>query len=335
MAERLHDVAAATDATVHQDLDAVADRLHDLRERAQRGGDAVELAPPVIGDDHGRRAGVDRAAGVVARQHPFHHDRAVPGVPQPPQVLPGHGGAGKGRGDVHEGHGPFTGKHDIGKRWDAPTQQERREPTGVCEQLRQKRQSGPQGAAQQLRRAVADVALPQSRHGGIDGDDERRKARYPGAVDRRFRGGAPAQQIQLIPYGTGAGRLHVLERVPRHGGEDVARAGRAGGAGGGGLSGNMHHAAVSHGSEQHGDGELPAEHGGAQVDAGDADGVSRPERHGVEGVAVLPQRDFTFSAAVQVVEHHSGEAATGQLPQVLDVHDAGRGDGTGGAGHSA
>ena len=47
-ANRLCDIAAAAHAAIHQDFDLAADRFHDLRQRMQRGRDAVQLASAVV-----------------------------------------------------------------------------------------------------------------------------------------------------------------------------------------------------------------------------------------------------------------------------------------------
>jgi hypothetical protein len=52
----LDHVAAAPDAAVEQHLDVVANRLGDCRERADRGGSAIEVLAPVA-DESARGAG--------------------------------------------------------------------------------------------------------------------------------------------------------------------------------------------------------------------------------------------------------------------------------------
>ena len=60
-ADCFRDVAAASNASVHQDFGAAADGLHDFRQRAQGGRHAVELPAAVIGDDYSCSAFVERA----------------------------------------------------------------------------------------------------------------------------------------------------------------------------------------------------------------------------------------------------------------------------------
>src|SRR5262249_56562157 len=76
--ERLEDVGAASDPSVEQHLDPAADGVNDLRQRVDRGRDAVELAPAVVGDDEAGGAVLAGEAGVLRREH------APPGAPGAP-----------------------------------------------------------------------------------------------------------------------------------------------------------------------------------------------------------------------------------------------------------
>ena len=87
--ERLDDVAAAPDAAVEQDLDLVADRVGDRRQRADRRRRAVEVVAAVVGHRDRGDAGVDGAAGVVDAHDALEHERAVPLLAQPGDVVPG------------------------------------------------------------------------------------------------------------------------------------------------------------------------------------------------------------------------------------------------------
>ena len=47
-AERLHDVATATNTPVHKNFDATLNGLYDFRQSSQRGGNAIELPATMI-----------------------------------------------------------------------------------------------------------------------------------------------------------------------------------------------------------------------------------------------------------------------------------------------
>src|SRR5579863_8565891 len=61
-AEGFDDIAAATNAAVEEDFGLMADGGDNFRERAECGGDGVELAATVIGNDDGRSAEINGTA---------------------------------------------------------------------------------------------------------------------------------------------------------------------------------------------------------------------------------------------------------------------------------
>jgi len=65
-ADGFDDVAASTDAPVHQNFGAAVDGGHDFGKRADRGIDGIELAAAVIGDDDGGDAFINGPAGIVS-----------------------------------------------------------------------------------------------------------------------------------------------------------------------------------------------------------------------------------------------------------------------------
>ena len=79
--ERGHHVGAAPDPAVHQHLATPVDRLDHLGQQLERGRDAVELAPAVVGDDDPGGAVLDRQPRVLARLHALeqHGQRAIGG----------------------------------------------------------------------------------------------------------------------------------------------------------------------------------------------------------------------------------------------------------------
>ena len=87
--ERLEHVGAAADAAVDQHLDPLADRLDHLGQGVQRRGDAVELAPAVVRDDHRGRAVLGGQQRVLGGQDPLDHERQRADRVQPLEVAPG------------------------------------------------------------------------------------------------------------------------------------------------------------------------------------------------------------------------------------------------------
>jgi hypothetical protein len=112
--------------------------------------------------------------------------------------------------------------------------------------------------------------------------------------------------------------------MARDGGLHERRPGGARGARGIELAAGMDQAEVADRGEHRGEGELAAQHARAEVVARDRDGLPRPERHVLEHATVLAQRELVIGTAVDVVEHHPGQAALRPPPQVIDVDHARR-----------
>ena len=90
----------------------------------------------------------------------------------------------------------------------------------------------------------------------------------------------------------------------------------------------IEHATAADRCQQERELEALTEDGHVQIALGDRDRVARAEDHVVEDAAVLPQREFGVGAAVDVVEHRARHAALGHEPEIGDVDDARRVDGT-------
>jgi hypothetical protein len=88
--QRLDHVEAAAHAAVHQHFEPVADGIGDARQGGDAGGDAVELAAAVVGDDDAVDAGLGGFARVLDVEDALQHDPAWPVLAHPGQVLPGH-----------------------------------------------------------------------------------------------------------------------------------------------------------------------------------------------------------------------------------------------------
>jgi hypothetical protein len=97
----------------------------------------------------------------------------------------------------------------------------------------------------------------------------------------------------------------------------------------------VHHPAVAHRSKQRRKRQIAPQYCRAQITVRHSNRTPRPEGQSVEGAAVLPQCDFTFGASIEVVEDRGWQTAFGEAPQIFNIHDAGRCDGSGVSSHLA
>jgi hypothetical protein len=95
----------------------------------------------------------------------------------------------------------------------------------------------------------------------------------------------------------------------------------------------MHETAVSHGSEQEGEGKIKTQNARTQLTTFRHDGMTRTEGYVLKRTAILAERDFTFGAAVQIVEDCPRQSAARDGPKILDANYAGRRDCTRSCGH--
>src|SRR5690606_27597903 len=148
----------APDPAVQQDLDTVPDGGDDLGQDPQRGRHAVELPPAVVGHDDGAGADVDGAPGVVGGVHALHDDRAVPGLGDPGDVVPGHRRGGELGADVGVRHRAL-GQQDVREVHGEAVAPEVEDPPRLDEHLGHEGHDVGEAPGDQLRRAVAHVAL--------------------------------------------------------------------------------------------------------------------------------------------------------------------------------
>jgi len=322
-ADGFHDVATAADAAVHQDFGAAVDGGDDFGKRADGGIDGIELAPAVVGDDHGGNAFIHGAARVVSREQAFHDDRAGPDLPNPAQVVPADSGVGESRSDIHQLHRLSIGGGDVFKFGDAAIGKKRGEPARMREKLRKKGELGEKRAAEKLLHAVAGIALAHSGDGRVHGDDQRRETGAARAVDAAFGRGSAPQQIELIPHGALRGGFHVFQFVAGNGGEDVAGARLTSGLGGVNLSAGMDQSAVANRRKQSCKGEIVAENADAEIAFVEGDSIARPKKDVVERAVIFAERGFVVGAAVEVIKDSAREAALGETAKIFDIHYAG------------
>jgi len=147
-AERLHDVAAAADSSVQEDLGLSVHGGDHLRQDAQGRRDAIELAATVIGNDDGFDAVVDRAASVLARMNTLDDDRPLPGFPDPAEILPAHHRLLQGGATSAYGIGP-SGSTTL-ETSSSAVGEESREPSRAGEELGHEGQHRPDPAREEL-----------------------------------------------------------------------------------------------------------------------------------------------------------------------------------------
>jgi hypothetical protein len=88
----------------------------------------------------------------------------------------------------------------------------------------------------------------------------------------------------------------------------------------------VHEAAVADGSEQERESEIEAENASAQGTIGKCDRVAGTEGNVLINAAILAQSDFTFGAAIEVIEDGAGHATLGDASEIPDADHARRGD---------
>src|SRR5207247_3499658 len=111
--QRLYDVAATANTAIEQDFDAIAYACHNFRQHLQTRRDAVELAAAVIGNDQRVCSHVRCAAGVVSRVNAFYHDRSIPCLANPSEIIPSHYGLLKSGSHIGVHHRSLPRNNDV------------------------------------------------------------------------------------------------------------------------------------------------------------------------------------------------------------------------------
>jgi hypothetical protein len=333
-AEGFDDVGTATNATIHEDFDAAVDGGNNFGQSAERGGDAVELAASVIGDDEGGGAFVHGAAGIVSGEHTFDDDGAGPDFAEPAKILPSDDRGGESGGDVDERHGTFARLDNILKRRRAAIEEKSGEPSGMREDLRNVRNFGEERIAEKLLHAIAGIAFTHASDGSVDGDDQSGIAGATGAFESGFGDGASTNEIKLIPRGASGGGFHVFKLVRGNGGEGVEESGGTRGGRGGEFSPWMDEAAVADRSKNGRESERLAEDLRAKIGIGNGNGLARTEGDVVKNAAIFAESDFALGATIEIIEDDFGKAALRQGAEIVNVDDARRTERRGRIGHT-
>ena len=321
-ADGFYDVSAATDAAVHQNFGAAVYSGNDFGERADCGIDGIELAPAVVGDDHGGDAFIYGASRVVSGKQAFHNDRAGPDFSDPVQIVPAYGGVGERGGDIHQPHGPFAGDGDVFELGNSAIGEKRGEPSRAREKWREKGELGEERTAQKLLHAVARIAFAHSGDGCVHGDDKGGEAGAARAVDAAFGGGAATEEIELIPCGALGGGLHVFQFVAGNCGEYVAGSSIARGFGGGDFSAGVDQTAVADRSQESRESQIECEDAHAEIAFVEGYGVAGAKEDVVEGTRIFAQRGFVVGAAIEVIEDGARETALSETAKIVDVYYA-------------
>src|SRR5207248_9233725 len=77
------DIAAATNAAIHQHLDSPVHRAHHFRQHSQSCWSAVKLASAMIGNNDCYSAFIHRSPRIISRKNAFDHDRTGPTFSDP------------------------------------------------------------------------------------------------------------------------------------------------------------------------------------------------------------------------------------------------------------
>src|SRR5208282_2403138 len=140
----------------------------------------------------------DGVPRIVAGQHALDDDRTAPKFPDPTQVSPGHRGFCQRGGDIDQRHRTPARHNNVRKRGDATVHEETDEPPWTREYLRKIRDFLERSATDEFLHAVARVALANSGHRSVNGDDEGGES----GDARPFDGGlccpAATHQVELI-----------------------------------------------------------------------------------------------------------------------------------------
>ena len=308
---------AALYAAVHDDVDPVPDRVHDLRQLVERTARAVQLASAVIGNDDAGAAYVDGAFRVLDRHDAFQAELPVPEFHHFGDVIPVHARVEHLGEIAADGLGaaahvdvivelrqpePFVG-HVVDR------------PHGLEHELEDAARGQPQGN----REPGPQIAFAIAAGDAVDGQHENVHAGVPCPLEHDLVQALVLVKVELIGLRRIVFRAHLLEadgserRHAEHGAEP-----RGGGRDGpfavmveqslkrgrGAVDGHVQ--LLAHHRHRHVDLLHAGEHAGHQVDI--------VERGGVPPVGHLVVR-----GAVDVVEDRARQSPPGEFPEVMEI----------------
>src|SRR4029077_9836585 len=168
-------------------------------QNAQSRRNAVELPATMIGHDQCVCSHVDCTPGILRRVDPLDHNRPVPRLTNPLEIVPSHNGLLKSSSDVGIQHRPFARDNDILKLHQTAVREKSRQPAWPNEKLTQKRQHQSEFSTKKFFRAIAKVTCSETCDRRVNCDHQCRKPGLPRAVDTAQCTVATAKEIKLVP----------------------------------------------------------------------------------------------------------------------------------------
>jgi hypothetical protein len=84
----------------------------------------------------------------------------------------------------------------------------------------------------------------------------------------------------------------------------------------------MHHATIADRGQNRRESQVVAHHACAEIAFVEGHGISRAEEDVAKRAWIFPKCQFVFSAAIEIVEDGTRQAAPGQTAKVLNVDDS-------------
>ncbi len=273
----------------------------------------------MVRHDDALDAGVHRPSGVLGVEHTLQHQRTVPVLAHPGEVVPRHARVELAVDPLLEAPGVPPARHRLlevaegvrlpAERHVAHPLRVRREVDGLPQLLPERHLAD---------HAVAVVAVAGAHHREVHGEHQHGAPGRLRPAHQLLGVGAVAHHVELVPErGVGPGG-DLLDRADRHRRLAERHARRLGRLRCLHLGPLGEHPAQAHRREDHRHRQLLAQHRDAEVQLRHVPHHPLPERDRREVVHVGPHRRLVVGAAVDVVEQLAGETATGELPVVGD-----------------
>jgi hypothetical protein len=148
-----------------------------------------------------------------------------------------------------------------------------------------------------------------------------------------FRRGASSHQIELVEDWTRRARLHIFQLVAGNGRENESSSRIAGSTSGSHFPARMHKPAVPDRSQHEWQRKIEAEDARMQIASGNRNGMARSKGHVFEHATIFTKRDFTFGAAVEIIENRFRQLPGSNRPKVCNANHSRRRHAALGAGH--
>src|SRR4029077_13248849 len=129
----------------------------------------------------------------------FDHDRPVPCLTNPVEIVPSHNGLLKSSSDVGIQHRPFSWDDDILKFHQAAVREKSPQPARPNEKLTHKRQHCSDLSTEEFFQAIAKIAFSETCDWRVDRDHQGRKPGVARAVDTAQSTVTTSDEIKLVP----------------------------------------------------------------------------------------------------------------------------------------